>query len=495
MDDASQRKIRLLVWVLALLAGCASAILCRLVLGSMPHIPDELAYLYQGKIFASGKLSVEVPSAPDAFTSEWDHILRTGGRWRTIYPPGWPLLLAVGWLIHAPWIINPLLVVFSTAGIFHVARLLFDVRTGLYSVIAFVASPIVLLMGAGFMSHQAALCFSIWCVFFLIRATKNDSEFSSRTMKNFALAGLFGAFAFVIRPYTATTLLLPAFIWSTARAENRLSAIVNTTLGATPLLLLFIFYNYLQFDHVFRTGYAFDPDARFRGSLTGYFFQHVPWYWSNINRSLWGFPWPDLLILLPLVKPHEGQAKDALLFLCFVCLMFAYSFFYYTDIVYSGPRYVFEAVGFLVILVARGIVVLSDWFKKFSRRIRIGFLLLFIYPLFVILPQAMSYHEQGYHGQPQELVQVVKQRQIDNALILIAGDPFVYRTFFLQNALEPQKGPIVFAKDIPALREELYRAYPRKEVWRLSIQLTFIPGQNQYSDRSAMTSLRWEKLR
>src|SRR3972149_6783031 len=93
----------------ALISGSLSLLICWNVLGLIPHVPDELSYLYQGRILSSGRYYVQPPQVPEAFTTKWDHVFRTPDHWRSMYPPGWPVLLAVGWLIHAPWLVNPVL--------------------------------------------------------------------------------------------------------------------------------------------------------------------------------------------------------------------------------------------------------------------------------------------------------------------------------------------------------------------------------------------------
>ncbi|MCI0411876.1 glycosyltransferase family 39 protein [bacterium] len=476
-----------IVLLIAIASTIASALLCWSVLGLIPHIPDELAYLYQGRILSAGRLWVEPPSVPEAFTVRWDHILRESGRWRTLYPPGWPLLLAPGWWIGAPWLINPLLLGISIIGLFKVTKQFFDDRTALLAVIAFATSPFVLLMGAGFMAHQSGLCFAIWCVFFLFRGRRND----------YLIAGILGAFAFTIRPYTAPPLLLPLLLWAFWNAEQKKKMLGQVFAGSIPLLVLFCIYNYLLYGGFFRTGYSYDADAQFRGSLFHYFRSNVPWYFSNLNHTLWGWPWPDLLIFVPILFPHKKWKLDFLLFLCFLGLLFAYSFYYYRDIVYAGPRYIYEAVGFLAILAARSIQILGSWIERFTgRKTALLLALLFLYPLVSTLPQQMDYHRQVYHGQSRELLDLVKARGVGtNALILIGGDPHVFRTFFLENSLNPAKSERVFARDAAGLRETIMKAYDRKEIWLILIELAPLKGPNQYDDRALIQSVRWERIK
>ncbi len=476
-----------IVILIAAACGITSAVLCWKVLGRIPHIPDELSYLYQARILASGNLSVEQPEVPGAFTVPWDHILRNSGRWSTIYPPGWPILLAVGWLLHAPWLINPLLLSFSIPGIFLLAKQLFDDRTALFAVIAFSCSPFVLLMSAGFMAHPSTLCFAVWCAVFLARARRTD----------YILAGLTGAFAFAIRPYTAVPLILPFLIWTLWKAQNRKRAALYIAAGGLPVFFLFCAYNLWLFGSLLRAGYSYDSAAHFRGSLLNYFSMHVPWYFSRLNKNLWGWPWPDLLIFLPLLLPHEKWRTEVVLVFCFLVLLFAYSIFYYKDIVYSGPRYVYESLGFLAILAGRSIRVLEVWFQRWFRINSASILLLlFAYPLVSTLPLQMDYHRQAYHGQSRELLDLVELKGIGrNALILISGEPHVFRSFYLENSLNPADSERIFARDIPEMHDRLVKAYGRTEIWSMQIELTLLNGANDYPDRAMIRSVNFQRLR
>ena len=472
---------------ISIVCGIASAFLCWNVLGLIPHIPDELSYLYQGRILATGHLSMPPPPVPEAFTVPYDHILRDAKGWRAIYPPGWPLLLAMGWLAFVPWLVNPLLIAVSAFGLYRLAMQLFDERTAIFTLVAFACSPFAILMGAGFMAHPSTLCFSVWCAFFLVR----------RAPKDFLYGGICGAFAFAIRPYTAAPLLLPLVIWSLAKAGDRRRNALQLTIGALPIVMLFCAYNAIQFGSIFRTGYAYDPDAAFRGSPIEHLKQNLPWYFSALSRSIWAFPWPDLILLFPLLVPHSRWKEDLLLFLCFLSLTIAYSCFYYRDIVYGGPRYVYESVGFLTILAARSIHILENWIERMIHK-RIGWLimLLFVYPLAVTLPAQMSYHRQAYHGQSRELLNRVEEKGIGkSALILVGGDAYVFRTFFLENGPDPAKSQRVYARDLSGQREEILRKYNRDEVWKMHIEMRLLKGVNRYPDRSEIGSVKFDRMK
>src|SRR6058998_2188307 len=79
----------------------------------LPMTADDYSYLYQAKLFASGKLYAEDPiydpSLPFYDCIETYCLRDDQGHRFSKYPPGWPALLAVGVKLRAPWLVDPLL--------------------------------------------------------------------------------------------------------------------------------------------------------------------------------------------------------------------------------------------------------------------------------------------------------------------------------------------------------------------------------------------------
>src|SRR5207237_4979878 len=90
------------------------ALLVHFVLAQrFPLSGDDYSYLYQAKLFASGKLYAEDPLydralafydclATNCFRDDQGHRFSQ-------FSPGWPALLAVGVKLGVAWLVNPLL--------------------------------------------------------------------------------------------------------------------------------------------------------------------------------------------------------------------------------------------------------------------------------------------------------------------------------------------------------------------------------------------------
>jgi hypothetical protein len=437
--------------LLAIAAAATSAILGHQLFGWMPHVPDEASYLFQGKILVSGHLWLNPPKVPDAF--HVDHIWITANRWCSLYPPGWPLLLALASLFHVPGLMTPILFGLAIIGVWSLADKLYDQRTAWIASIAFAISPFALMTGAGFMAHMPALCAAVWCMVAL----------QSQKRAGIYAAGFLAAYALMIRPFTAVVLLAPILLWSVASEPRK---ILPMMIGAVLPICFFLFYNDQLFGSPFRTGYAYD---------TG---------WNEQIVSA-------LLILLPLILRDPKWKKDAVLGACCLSLIASHSFISWTDIVDGGPRYAFECTGLICILASRAIFRCFDRVEK-EAYVAIPLICLTVFPLFSQLPQQIAYHEQNYHGQNHTFLQKVNECGVgSDALVLIAGDRYAFRSFFFGNKFPPEKGSRVYAIDLP----QVETAYPRKQTWRITIQWNPLPGPNAYVDRWRLKEFSCKELR
>lgn len=473
---AGPQSIDPIPFILAAAAVIITFLISKHVLGFITHVADETSYLFQGKILASGNLWLSPPAVPEAFTV--DHIMMKNSKWCSVYPLGWPLLLSIGWLIGSPWIVNPIVTGIAALGVYRLGTLLYDRDTGRLACALFCVSPFVLMTGSGSMSHLATLCAVTWSVAELIAA------FQSHQTKHFVLAGLFAGFALITRPFTVLFLLTPAFLWSLVQERRRS---LFSLIGFIPVALIGAVYNWTVFGNLIAAGYIYDPTYHAVNFSARYLLQNIPWYFFRLNDSVWQWPWPDLLIFVPLFFYKPKFKFEWLLILCSLTLISVYAAFSWRDVVYGGPRYVFEIAGFLSVSAAQSIRVLLS--RLPNRILQIFFIVpILLLPVVRALPYQIHYHSQIYHGQSTQFVKILEQTPVGkNALILLSGDQYTLRTFFFLNSFPPSIGDRVFVHDIAEKRDQILAAYPRQEVWRYTIHLDPIPGINRYPDRWKLT--------
>ena len=510
LADLLKGRPILLAALAALFAAAMSAFLGQRVFGGVPHVADGVSYAFQGKIFAAGRLWLEPPLVLDAFKSQ--NVLLTATRWCSPYPPGYPLLLAAGWLAGVPFLVNPVLLGLAVLGVFRLGTVLYDETTGLLGAVLLAVSPFALLIGAGFMVHASGLCVLTWCLAFLAEGLTKGGA------RAFIVSGFLGVFGVVVRPQAAVLFLLPALVAVLVARRKELPRSIGLLVlgGAAPLAFLLAVNDALS-GNPLRIGYSVhDPNLSlspasfmFGFSPSQLFWSHFPWYLHDLGATVWGFPWGDLTPLALLLIPAPGRRRDAWLAACAFALIAGFSFFRFYDISHSGPRYAFEALGALALLVARAVHKAGGLAVSLLGRLRLerfavgaGALAmgcLAVFPLATLLPRQAEALSHAYHAHTGEPLSRLAMAGVGpSALVLVAGNTaeWTYGSFLLENGPDPRRAPRVFVRDLPGKRAELLAAYPRPEVWRVNVTLRPLPHPNAWIDNTwDVVDIAWTRLR
>ena len=362
-------------WIWGLAGACAATlvalVLSSAVFGRIPHVQDSIAQLFQARIFAGGGLWAPAPPAPEIF--DYTQVVLANGRWYSQYPPGHSLLLMPGVLLGVPWLVNPLLGGLALLGIFLLGLELFGPRVARLALLLGLVSPFLLLMSAEFMSHAGSLFALTYFLLFHFRATR------TRAVRDAVLAGAFLALAVLIRPYSAFAMALPAGVHAlvTLRRKGRdlLKPLALVAAGGAAGVALLLLYNWGTTGGAFRFGYTAlaGPGVglgfgKGPGAQTHTLARGLGFTWERIaglNGRL--FEWP-LTSLWPLgvafIAGGRTTRRGRLwLMLGFpVALLAAYAVYWYQDANDCfGPRYVYEALGPLLLLSAAGILTTGEW--------------------------------------------------------------------------------------------------------------------------------------
>ena len=362
-------------------------------------------------------------------------------------------------------------------------------------------------MGASFMGHVAGLCVFTWCLAFLAESCEGTRPLP------LLVSGFFGAFGAVVRPQAAVFFLLPALLGAliARRKEFVRSAGFLVLGGAVPLAFL-LAYNFALSGHPFRMAYlVWDPNLSFTYGFSSsrLFSAHFPWFLHDLNATVWGFPWGDLLPLVFLLAPAPSRRRDAWLAACLLTLILGFSFYRFYEINHSGPRYAFEALGVLALLVARALRAAGRLAASLLERVRLGrfrtagaaaaVVFLALFPLATLLPEQAEALSHAYHAHtPEPLRRLAAADVGPSALVLVAGNTveWTYGSFLLENGPDPRRAPRVFARDLPEKRAELLAAYPRNEVWRVDTTLRPLPHPNLWIDNTwDVEKIVWSRLR
>lgn len=334
----------------------------------IPHVPDEVVFLWTAKMFASFQITADAPPVRDSFSffyPPFQHV--QDGRYFGPYPFGHSLFLAVGQLFHAVWLVPPLVGAGSIALIYALGKRVYQsTAVGLIAAVLLFFSPFFQMTASNFMSHSTAAFAILACLFLYALPTK-------RRYVAMFFSGIFLGLVFNIRPLTAVTLIpaLGLFMgYELMRAGPNWRKLFTEDLafGAGALLMLFayFFYNHATTGSFTQSPYeysgALQPDTfGFGGAHTvALGIQNEQVLLALLLLVIDG--WPLFVGLLFAALPFVLGTRHRWDYLLATCgLAVAATMMYFPDeAIMHGPRYWYESMPFLILLSARGIVRLRD---------------------------------------------------------------------------------------------------------------------------------------
>jgi hypothetical protein len=472
----------LVVAAAALFVFLAANAVSWLVFGHTAHVHDTFAQLFQAKLFAHGKLYAPSPPLPQFF--DMMHTINNG-RWYSQYPPGHPLILTLGVLINAPWIINPLLGALTVVAIYYLGKEVYDDATARLATILAGLSPFLVFMSSEFMNHCSALFFTTLFMLFFAKTLK------AKGIGYAILAGLAMGMVINIRPFTALLISIPFVLVVLYRlCQNPRGSLGRFSLmlgGGLLMLGLFLGYNRLTNGSPFLLGYtvkygpghdlglgrgAWGETLTFQSALL-----ETSMDLNALNRFLFEFPIPSLvfvaILLASRARGHPSEvcplSWDYLLMAIPVMLVGGYFFYWWHTRLLFGPRWEFEALGALTLLSARGLRRLPGFIQQNlqlaipTERIRVGIgkllLLCYLSMAAVAVPALVKLYAPGL-GFSGRTAETVRGAGLRRALVFVP----CYDEVALENNLALD-GDVVFARDLGPLNPILQRFYPGRRFY------------------------------
>lgn len=466
----------------------------------MPHIPDEVSYIFQAKVLSSGRLAAPQPPVPESFDFFFPSLIVTShGKFASVYPFGHPLMLAIGVRIGALWLIPPLVGAACVTMMFAIGRRVYNVRTGMLAALILAGSPFFLMNASNFMSHNTAVFYLLASLLFLAFARKRPVLYP-------LLSGVFFGLVFNTRPLTTTALVLPfgAMLLSSllprgqrASGAKQIGAFV---LGGLLMLGAYGLYNFGS------TGTLSSGQAGDVGQVVGFGgLNTVTNGMQNELTQLAFFSlvlngWPRyiglMFVLLPFVLATKNK-WDWFMLACAVSVTGVYTLYLENGVAY-GPRYWYESIPFLMFLAARGAEraaeVLADavhgmwqrWSGSASNRRPVWASVLIVYGLAIALVSLGSYRwlfddakrwrvdqmparardMRSYNGADDRLITLVHDMKLHNALVLTSpcsNWQCIGAVYWLNSPTFDSD--VVYAKDIAAKNADLFDKYPDRAVY------------------------------
>lgn len=349
------------VGAMAALLGALAVLVTLLVFAGNPRNVDGFAQLFQARMFLTWRAWMPPPAELASFGTL--QMILGPDKWYAQYPPGQSAVLAAGLAAGAWWLLNPLLAALLALASYRVARWCAGEATARLTLILLCASPFVVAVAGSEMSHLGAATLAMVAAAAAIMATER------RPLAFAALAGLSLGLMTAFRPLDAVAAAVPvgAILWWWCAPQRRALAMTGATgiLGSLPTLL----YNARTTGSWHTFGYTV-----LWGPQHSLGFHSVPFGvpltltraiartgmdLHQLNMYLLDSTLPMLIVVAAAFVFGRKQlaTRDALPFLAAGALS-ALLFFYWHRDVFYGPRFLYSAVAWYVILVARALVLL-----------------------------------------------------------------------------------------------------------------------------------------
>jgi len=486
-----ERLPDLLALLASLVAVVTTALIATQLLESIPHVQDDVAYLFQAKSLTLGRLWVPTPKLPTFFTEEFIPMYQ--GRWFSKYPPGWPLLLAVGVLAHLPWLVNPVLCGIDLLLIYLIGREVYGRGAALVATLLALSSPFLLFLGGSYMSHTSTLLYLSSFAYLLIRWIRHTDGGSYSAWDAWRLllpAGFLLGMAGITRGLDAVAYSLPFGLLLLPRLSVRLLRAGGwLVLGAGVPVVGLLLYNWdltgspltspyslwWPFDHL-----GFGPGVGY-GHTVANGFWNLSYNLEMLLAHLFGWPFffTLALALLPFLLGRANR-WDAMFGASALCVMGAYVFYWHPGVMY-GPRYYYVAIPWFTLLTGRGLEelyrlpprLLGRWKRDRLAAAMVPASLagmLLAYNVSVYLPTQIPIY-RGYNFTSAAKIDTVNRAGLHHALVFVSsgqpGEWWSYGDVFSSNS-PLLNGDVVYARDEGRQDQALMKLYPAWHYYRLN---------------------------
>ncbi len=474
---------------LAVFATLVSAILAWTAFDRVPHVEDEVAYLFQARTFAGGALWGTAPPEGARAGLEYYLLDIRGDRWFGVPAPGWSIVLTAGVLVGLPWLVNPVLTGLSVLlahGI--VGRTVSRERADLVALLM-ATSPWVLATGASLMTHSTTLFMTLlawWC---LVRAGRGSTR---RDVILALVAGLALGWAFVTRPLDGLIVGGLTGLWLLRRLPAGIGQVAACAVGGILAGSVFLLINQAmtgdllltpQADYLARlwpdtaNAYGFGdhvgPPEKSWGALdiwTG----HSPAEavlnvlngFAALNLELLGWTFGSLVpIWVLLLWRHRLCGLDRAMLVVLLAIVGALFFYWFTGTFYIGPRYWHVTLLPFLVLSAAGIEeIIHRLPERYRGRFGNMILLLCATSLISFLPWRGVTKYHGYDRYTGDIRRQAAKEGWGHALIIVSTQGNIGAAFYLNDPFLSSGRP-VFVQDLgPDGNAATIAAFPDREV-------------------------------
>ncbi|OGL48119.1 MAG: hypothetical protein A2161_02645 [Candidatus Schekmanbacteria bacterium RBG_13_48_7] len=456
--------------LIALIGFAAAWHIGNLVFHGIPRVNDEGIYLFQAKVFASGKWYVPLPEPRECF----QHL---GIWWEdrifSYYTYGHSLILAAGFLIGNTAIIPPILMAITVLFTVLVGQNIYGSRIiGGLAGLLLITSPLVVLLGASYMSHISSMAANMLFLYLLIKL--RNQEYRGLAVG----AGVAWGLCFVIRPVTAVIFsFLPVLYWIFRKPTKK----------RICLIVLFGFCAMLAgstaYYHAYKTTGHWELIQRQVENRFDTGNDRTTFWKNTLQNGMWfllrAFGWPPYFTLMFMFLPFIFFSKNKWDWIFLIG--FAANIILYSAIAHYGwthePRYFSEFMPVVCLLSIRGLQRMGEIFEHIlnTSGTKCLTVLIGLFVLILLVFSSIKYYWPSeklvftnYCNVSDKTYEKIISINKHNSIVFLIGHPdYIYIPFFYLNSIY-FNGDIIYAMDKgDEINKELMDKYPDRSVFRI----------------------------
>jgi hypothetical protein len=361
--DLDDRASGAAEWLIPLGAFALYAVIARVVFAGRPLLIDEVVQLLQARIYTSGHLWLPVAAHREFFSIL--HVVDTDDKVYSQFPPGGPAMLALGELMHAPWLVGPACGAISVALFARLAKLTDPGASRAFyygATLLFAVAPFGAFMFGSHMNHATTLVWLLVATLAIAKVAASDGPSTGWAFVN----GIGLGAAATIRPLDAFAFALPAAVWLlllARRDKRRWIDAVASGIGVAIPFSAMMWVNAQTTGSPLLFGYEV-----LWGKAHGLGFHTAPWgeahtpsrglelislYVTHLQTYLFETPFPAMIpVIASFALTKRLSALDRYL-VASAALLGAFYFAYWHYGFFLGPRFVFPWLPVLVLFAAR----------------------------------------------------------------------------------------------------------------------------------------------
>lgn len=468
----------------------------QLILHAFLNSADEHSCYFLAECLRKGKLYVEIPPFADFFKVV--HVGMKGGKWFSVYPPGWPLVWAAGLQFHVVDWLNPVQSAIAVFFLYLSSEKLFGRRTAVLGILLMCLSPFFMFTAASYFSHATCLlCIAIFLYAFL---RWREDYVAGKDPVGWALVCAFAVgyglmtryltMAAVAAPFLLSHYFSIFFEWrgwghgvpfALKRPRLRKSDwIAALVIGLFTALILW--QNYLVTGKAFKAPNKYDKSWERLGFRKNYTL--VDAFFYLVARVFFLMDWfapaavGTYLFLLfdrrglkssSTPEFDSGSASLKTLFrFSMVFIAGAYFFYYSWGGNQWGPRYLWEGMPFLCVTVAGWVVARWKSGGRRTRKFLLAFLTMFFVTSGILFVKQAEFTEEASFER-RSLYDLAEQTIPGPGIVFIRG--FLGDRLVLSEDDATRNSPfldgrILYVHDLGERNRELVAAYPGRSYYR-----------------------------